>query len=214
MLASAWRYKRFHISVLLAWGALGVLGGLLLGQYHSVPLPHVVVWLAVITIASTLHSRRWFACVVVLVAGLMLGIIRGSQYLSEVSRLDSFTGETITISGRISQDPVQQNESGLWQAQLNNISVDGKSFAGEIYATIISDEILHRNNLVTIQSKVTEGFGSFRLALYRAESISVVSNEDVFLTTRNKFAEGVRRVIPEPEASLGLEALATERFSY
>lgn len=211
MLASAWRYKRFHISVLLAWGALGILAGLLLGQYVAVPLSHIVVWLAVLAIASTLHSRRWFACLIVLVAGLTLGIIRGSQYLNEVSRLDSFTGKTITLSGRISQDPVQQNESGLWQAQLNNIFVDGKSFAGEIYATIVSDENFQRNNLVTIQSKVTEGFGNFRLALYRAELINAVSDEDVFLTTRNKFAEGVRRVVPEPEASLGLGFVVGQR---
>ena len=204
MLASSWQYKRFHISVLLTWLALGVLGGLFFGQYSTLPLPSVVVWLATLVIVSMLHSRRWFACIAVLIAGLTLGIIRGSHYLHETSQLDSFVGKTIILKGELSQDPVQQDESGLWQAQLNNISVDGKSFAGEIYATILSDETLQRNNLVTIQSKATAGFGSFRLTLYRAELKDLTTNEDVFLTTRNIFAEGVRHVVPEPEASLGL----------
>lgn len=203
-LPSAWRNKRYHISYLLAWLSAGLLLGIFLGQF--IRPSYVVLWLVILAIFIfvSLWSQRWYACVIIVLAGVGLGLLRGSLFFQEVTLLDDLVGQKTILSGNISQDPVLTNGSNVWRVQLKDIQVGDTKNAGEIYATVISDQILKRGDSIKVAGKAGGGFGNFRLSMYRSELVDLKRPSDPFLDARDKFAEGVKRVVPEPEASLGL----------
>lgn len=203
MLPSAWRYKQFHISYLLSWLGLGVLGGIMLGQVWSGPIA-VTVPIAVALLVGSFRSRRWQACVLVVVGGLLLGTVRASTFSEQLRSLDVYVGQTVTLQGSLSQDPVQKGDTTLWQVQLHKVMIGNTSHVGEVYATVASDEVLRRGDRVEIRAKAGDGFGNFQLSFYRAELVYHQRAQDIFLDARDRFAEAVRSVMPEPEASLGL----------
>ncbi len=178
--------------------------GLVLAKVVTFPIHWIFLVAAILTAVSAIRSRRWYACVLIAIVGIVIGLARGTGYAVSLSQLSHHVGSNVVLVARISQDPLQKEGTTQWQTQLNHIQILDKMYSGEVYATIVSDEKLQRGDIVTIQSKATEGFGSFQLAMYRAELLDHVRNKDVFITSRDIFAEGTRRVMPEPEASLGL----------
>lgn len=201
---NSWRYKRFHVSYLLTWLSAGLLIGLFMGRYVQFSAVWSCIVLAMLFTAVSLKSRRWYACIVIAIAGILVGLLRGSLFEQDLHGLDKIVGKQVTIVGKITQDPTLKNGSNLWQAEIDNIRLEEVARAGMVYATIVSDETLKRGDTVTISGKALVGFGSFQVSLYRATLLHIERPNDVFLTARDGFAEAVRRVMPEPEASLGL----------
>lgn len=210
-LPAAWRRKRYHLSYLLAWLAAGLLFGVYLGQFFKVSGVATLALVALCFVVISFRSRRWYACFIILLAGVGLGLLRGSVFFQNTSLLDNFVQQKIVIAGSISQDPVLTNGSNTWRVQLGDIRVKGLQNNGEIYATVVSDEALKRGDNITISGKAIKGFGNFRLAFYRAELLDIKRPDDPFLAARDKFADGVKKVVPEPEASLGLGFLVGQK---
>lgn len=204
MLPSVWRYKRFHSSHLLAWTALGILVGLAMAQVVHLSVSAVLVVVMLAVLVGALRSRRWLACVFAVAVGCVVGLARGAEYQQRLQLLDVYVGQTVTLQGLLSQDPVLQNGADVWQVQLNRLSIGGQQYIGEVYATVVSDQALRRGDSVAVIAKANAGFGNFRLSLYRAELVSFHRDQNVFLELRDAFAAAVRIVMPEPEASLGL----------
>lgn len=204
MLPATWRYKRFHISYLLSWLGLGLLVGLIVGKFAPLFAGWFIAAIALTLAMASLRSRRWYACVFIVVSGMLLGYLRGATFAYSLHAFDGYSGASVTIVGKIEQDPVLKEGSNVWQAELSDIRIENKYLSGGIYATIVSDEALKRGDTVTISGKVLDGFGSFQASLYRAQLQHVSRPNDPFLAARDSFAEAVRRVMPEPEASLGL----------
>lgn len=204
MLPATWRYKRFHVSYLLSWLGFGLLLGLLAGRFIPIFAEWFALVLALVLVLASLKSRRWYACVIIVIAGMLLGYLRGALFAQDLRGFDSYIGTKTTLVGKIEQDPVLKEGSNVWQAELGDIRIEDTSLSGGVYATIVSDEMLKRGDMVAISGKVLEGFGSFQASLYRAELVHVIRPNDPFLAARDSFAEAVRRVMPEPEASLGL----------
>lgn len=211
MIAS-WQYRRFHVSYLIAWTTVGVLTGVWAGQY----VQNISPWVLIVAIAAGLgafRSRRWYACVVVLIVGGLCGLMRGSSYAQELGAVTRLQGTSVVLQAVITQDPVQQGDAPIWKVQASALNYHDTALAGEVYATVLSDTPLLRGDKLTLQGKVTDGFGSFQIAMYRAELLKVQHSEDIFLKIRDIFAQSVRRVLPEPEASLGVGFVVGQKSS-
>lgn len=208
-----WRYKRFHASVLLSWLALGLLTGVYFGQYFSVVLPLVAIAAVMLCVVVSLRSRRWYACCIVILSGCFIGITRGSDFSRQLHSIDWYVGHTVVLSGVITQDPILKNGSSTWQVQLDSLQVGSTNYVGEAYATVLTDETLKRGDNLTISGRALQGFGSFSLSFFRAEVIEISRQNDPFLELRDKFGESVKKVMPEPEASLGLGFLLGQKSS-
>lgn len=204
MLPKTWRYKRYHVSYLFAWLCLGLLFGLLVGRFVHVSLVWLIGVLALVLIVASLKSRRWYACLIIIIAGGLLGSLRGSLFAQELRAFNGYIGKQVTVVGKVAQDPVLKSGSNMWQTEIESVQINNKSLAGSMYATIIGDETLKRGDVVTVSGKLLDGFGSFQASLYRATLRHVARPNDPFLAARDSFAEAVRKVMPEPEASLGL----------
>lgn len=204
MLPSSWRYKRFHISYVITWCAFGVLIGLLVGQWVTLPYTLLSSCIALLLVVGAVRSRRLSACIVITVAGMLIGLARGSEYQIQLEKTDAYAGQTIQVAGIVSQDPTIQNQGDAWNMQLSDIRINETPMRGEIYVTATSENALRRGDVVVVRAKASEGFGSFRLSLYRAIILETARPQNNFLDIRDSFAASVRAMMPEPEASLGI----------
>ena len=206
-----WRYARFHSSVILAWLALGILVGILLVLWWPVRLPMVWLLPVLVVAIAIFRSRRWYAVVLAIVCGVMIGIIRSGDFAADVHQLSELVNSRQTIVATISQDPTNDDLPSVWKTQLGRVEIGGRRYTGEIYATILSEDALQRGDKVQISGTLREGFGSFALTLRRATLDNRWPSQDVFLQFRNSFAASVKRVVPEPEAALGLGFLVGQK---
>ncbi|NCU30818.1 ComEC family competence protein [Candidatus Saccharibacteria bacterium] len=207
-----WRYARFHGSVMLAWLAFGVLIGLMVGIW--LPFSSLSwVWLlpVMMILVGAFRSRRWFAVILVIACGVVFGVVRASGFAEELRELEALRDTKQTIVARISQDPTNNDLPNVWQTQLSSVRVGSDKYTGEIFATVLSEKLLRRGDEVRISGMLREGFGSFAVTMYRANLEEVLPSNDKLLDFRNSFGEAVRRVVPEPEASLGLGFLVGQK---
>lgn len=160
---------------------------------------------------GVLRSRRWFAVVLAVVCGVAIGAVRASGFTQELSKLETMRDTKQTVTAQITQDPTNDDLPNLWQTQLSSVRINSEEYVGEIYATVLSEQPLRRGDVVQISGILREGFGSFSLTMYRASLDDMSTSEDVLLDFRNSFGEAVRRVVPEPEASLGLGFLVGQK---
>lgn len=208
-----WRYARFHSSVLLAWLALGVLLGLLGALWVAVKIPAWAVTPVALVLVGSFRSRRVWSIGLVVICGLMLGVWRGGNFAGDVGQLAEYENTRHSFSGVVSQDPTNDELPNVWQTQLGNITIGGQKFTGEIYATILSEQPLQRGDTVSATGTFREGFGSFVLTVRRADLDRLEPGGDKFLAFRNSFGDAVKKVVPEPEASLGLGFLVGQKSS-
>jgi len=206
----AYRYKRFHMSILYGWFAFGVLLGLVVGRI--VPEMGQVLWciagLSLLPVA--IRYRRWWACIIVFFAGLLVGGQRGASEMMHLQTYDNFIGRTVRLSGTISDDP-QPDQRGLTVFSLARINIEGISLHGKVYVTTTSNLTLKRGDAVEIRAKVKSGFGSYTATVNYATVLAANSGATPIRDVRDHFSKGVRATVNEPEASLGVGFVVGQR---
>lgn len=203
------RYRRFHISYLIGWLALGVCGGLLSAKYLSI---HADVWWLVIAVVigmGAVRSRNFGAVGLIIFSGVLIGVERGSSFLVQLEPYRQFVGSEISVQGVVAVDPQLTKRSDM-RLDINSVVVNGSDLPGELYVTTAGADI-KRGDLVKLGGKASEGFGSYQLSIYQAEMKSVTRSDDIVRDVRERFGSGVRAVVEEPEASLGLGFVVGQR---
>jgi competence protein ComEC len=195
-----------HISWRLSALALGFLSGavgslaLSPGALYRVD----VLALGICLMLIGLFKKSLVGVFLCLFAGIALGFFRASGELSHYGTWSLYTGSEVRLSGVVEQDP-SIDVDGDTQFKLTSVSIDGQNLSGAIWVSTSDTRVIKRSDTVTIEGLLTKGFGTLPAALYRARIVSVVqtSQQDRGLVLRDSFATSVRKVINEPEASLG-----------
>lgn len=205
------RYRRFHVSYLLGWLAAGICAGLLLARYAD--LSAGTAWLSVAAALAVggLRNRRAGAIMAVTVAGMLIGLVRGSDFLRQLSGYETVIGQSVMMAGRVMADP-GESSGGQMRLELGAVTIDGRPLPGEVYVTVRRSD-LKRGDTVRVSADIREGFGSYQAAAYRADVREVQRPPDAIRDVREHFGASVRQVVSEPEASLGLGFVVGQRSS-
>lgn len=206
----SWRYKRFHASYLLGWLAVGILLGLVLGKLWPIAASWVVLASGLVLLPSALRSRRWWAAIFMVIAGLVIGWQRGTSEAIALQSYDRWLDETVVVNGTIMDDP-GYGKHGDQQMKLSNVTVNGQPMPGSIFASTTSFLDIKRNDRVTMQGKLDEGFASYAATLRFATLTTATDGATPIRELRDSFAAGVRNGVPEPEASLGVGFVVGQR---
>lgn len=147
-----------------------------------------------------------------LLAGVIIGNYRIHSELISNTSFTNLTGQTITLSGKIAEDP--DVSPGQVKLRLSNLKIVENSvekfevpLAGMVYAQLSDPHFkLERSDEIIIQGQVGSGFGVFVATFYRPELLDVTRSEtgDIFARLKTWFAERVRHFIVSPAADLGL----------
>lgn len=209
-----WKLKQpVHVSWLLAITCVGIIVGVIGAQQVSDWFSSVS-WMigGTIIVAGGLWRRRVYMLPPLLIAGLLIGLWRGSIDQRELMPYHRLIGHHVSVTGVVSEDTDlgKDNETLL---RLYKLRVDSHPLAGNLWVSTKTSLSIKRSDEVTVRGRLSKGFGSFAATLYQAklEQVKRPHPGDVALQLRDGFSEKVRTVIPEPEASLGLGYLLGQR---
>jgi len=163
-------------------------------------------------LVGLLFFRSLWAMGVACVLGGIWGLSYGSLHL--VSR-DIYThtyGKTLSIVGKVKED-ISKSTSGSYSLQLDSIRINEVKFPGNVLAVSRSTGGALRGDYIYFEGKVGPGFASFPavISVQKIHTVERLQFGDIGRVVRDEFAEKVRRVIPEPQASLGIGFLTGQK---
>lgn len=227
--------RPFHPSWSFYTLVFGVIGGIICGVIAEQVFITGILWLVfsfIIIIVSLRHPCLLTASIVFLV-GFLLGNFRTSFELSGKTFAQSLTNQLVTVAGNLSEDPDDSSGNivirlhhlrfylgeepmeNLWKTTGQTVENSLQNFtesdsftptSGTLYVTISSRVELERSDLVLLQGKLSEGFGTFVGKMSRPEVIAIERSDpgDIFAQFKHWFSDTVRQFIPSPEVDLGL----------
>lgn len=207
---TAWRYKRFHVSYLLAWLAAGLLIGLLFGRNVLLGSDTLLLFVCFVLVLGAMRSQRWWAVLALVLAGIGFGLLRSSDVSSGYAAYQPHFEKVVTIRGVMSGD-AQTAAGGRQKITLARVVIDGRSYPGEVFVTVFGKDELKRGDTVSVRGKLREGFAAYGASISAGEVLSVARGNDVVRDIREKFASVVRLLVMEPMASLGLGFVVGQR---
>ncbi len=205
-----WRLQQpIHVSVNIAV----VSATFVIGVWLSLAVP-VPIWFGGVALPFLFpgfYKARLYSIPLVGMAGLLIGLGYGAAALGDRSAYVYFIGQPVTVVGRVKEDP-SLNSSRQLSLQLDEIKIEGQVLPGTMLVSVSSGDI-KRGDYVTVRSTMRPGFGSFPASMGRATIISIKRPVpgDVGRVVRDWFADEVRSVIPEPQASLGVGFLTGQK---
>lgn len=207
-------FRHVHTSWILAAASVGIFCGIVLARLLPLGLFSSWSWLLLgfILAGFTLRKAKAWLVVVAIIAGIFVGLWRGSTELVDYSYYQQLYGANVQIEGKISED-VDKNKRNQLVLRLTDVTVKDVSLGGKLWVTTSTDIDIQRSDHITIEGKVAEGFGTFMGTMYNAEIVAAYREEpgDVALTARQWFADGVSVATNEPQTSLGLGYLLGQR---
>lgn len=207
---AAWRYKSFHESYLLAWLAAGLLLGLFAGHSVSVSWNTGYLLIGMVLLLGAFRSRRWWAFVAVLFAGLSFGLLRGADVTTQYQTYNALIDTKATLTGVMTGDAQKVNDSQK-RITLGAVTIDSQRYPGEVFVTLYSSQELKRGDTVTVSGIMHGPFASFGATLSGAKVVGVERHPMIIRDIRERFAETIRKLIVEPMASLGLGFVVGQR---
>ncbi|MCA9334885.1 ComEC/Rec2 family competence protein [Candidatus Saccharibacteria bacterium] len=210
-----WQLRRFiHQSWLIALVSVGIVLGVIMVPFVKQALFGDVIWLmaGVSLAAMVLWRKSVYLVPFMILAGVLIGLWRGSVLQSQLAGYEALFGETVSMQGTVVDD-VDTGRRGELYMRLDQLVVNNSPMAGRMWVSARTNASIKRGDYVGVRGVVSEGFGSFGAVIYRAELEKWQRPEpgDVARQVRDWFADKIRLGISEPQASLGLGYLLGQK---
>ena len=205
------RAAKVHISWCIAIGCFCFVVGVWLSTYLRLDSV-VLIGGSGSVVGFCLWWKRVYILPILVIGSLGIGVGYGSISLGKLEVYTPLIGSTVTLSGRVKEDPVLNSKRAL-VVQLDSIVVDSYQLPGSVYASLLGKPDVLRGDTVRIEGVFTEGFGTFAGVMYTAKLGEVIRPQpgDLGRVVRDWFATAVRTAIPEPQASLGIGYLTGQK---
>lgn len=205
---------RMHVSWLIAVSSLGVFGGVLIAGTPFGRLFLSISWLLTgiaLCLFSYVRQRR-FVIMFAVLGGLLIGLWRGAIEQSALGDYQQLIDKQVQLSGVVSED-ADTNKRGDTVLRLKQVRYGNHELTGMLWVTVDKSSQIQRSDRVTIEGKLTDGFGTFAASMYDGSVKNIVRGDDKALGVRDWFTGYVRRAISEPQSSLGIGYLVGQRRS-
>lgn len=227
--------RPFHPSWSFYTLVFGVICGIVFGIATEQTLITGMFWilLGIVIIILCLRHACLLTVGIIFLAGFLLGNLRTSFELSDKTFAQNLAGHTIIVAGNLSEDPDDSSGNivirlqnlrfytssepveNLWKSSDKTVENSVQNFinseyftatSGTLYITISTKIELERSDLVLLQGKLDDGFGTFIGKMSRPEVIAIERSEpgDIFAKFKHWFSDIVKQLIPSPEVDLGL----------
>lgn len=203
--------RKIHLSWLIALFCLAFVVGVWAALYVKI-VPDWLWPVATVVTATSFWLKRGVLLPFVAAAAWCIGLQHGSINLGDLSVYEELVGEPVELSARVKEDP-SRNARGQLAMQLDSIKLGDHTLPGSIWAAITTKSDIKRGDIVDVRGVVGEGFGNFPASLPDSHLLALTrpSPGDVGRVIRDWFADAVRLVIPEPQASLGIGFLTGQK---
>lgn len=211
-MVAANKIHRFYLNFVFCSSILGgfVLAGLL--EISNFAQNSWLILSLALVIFSFVIARK-YTLILVILAGILLSFWRFSIFKNEQLKVEKFVGSEILLTGKIVEDPDLNREKGEISLKIDILEISGRKMNGRVFAKIKTSKTVRRSDEITLRGKMTDGFGGFSGALFRANVVKITPKLDFVRDFRDFFVEKVRKIIPSPESDLGLGYLLGQKNS-
>lgn len=196
--------KRVHTSWFIALLSGGVVVGTICAQYVS-PTPSSWLYIGLALASLGLWRHKAYALPFIFIAGTLFGLWRGGGSIQLLQPYAAIIGHEVSVQGTVDEDPDLDKNNQLI-LQLSSMKIDAHELAGSVWVSASKRMDIKRGDSITAEGKLSNGFGNISASMYRANVTKVERPVpgDVAGHVRDWFVSGVRKAVPEPEASLGI----------
>lgn len=209
-----WLRREAHISWFIAAVSLGIVAGTALCLVvANEALAHgewFVVAAGFFGIALIKRLRVFIG--LALVAGLLVGLTRGSLVERQFAQYQPFYGKVARLQGKVVED-VSYGSHGDQRLRVGNVQLNNTRLSGEVWISLSAPGDVKRGDHVVLQGLLKEGFGNLQATMFRADLQDIIRPHpgDVGRVFRDWFTTGINRAIPEPQRSLGTGYLVGQK---
>ncbi len=216
-------FKPLHPS----WHFYAVIWGIIIGVVLSVVfnIAYSWEWFWLFIVACLLffifHFSSFFTLILAVLSGFIIANWRASPELLDQKVWQQLVGQTLTLTGKIDNDPdfssqgttLQLSDLCIWppgdlahDKTANNQLAKQNCLRGTLYVKLANQPELARSDYLTLQGKLSAGFGTFVGNFFRPNLISIDKIEfgDVFYQFKTSFANAINQFMPSPQSDLGL----------
>ncbi len=212
----SWRYflgKKLHSSFFIAWCAAAIIVGVVVAQLSGGTFANAAIFIsALVLLASIFSARRAWMVGLAIVAGLFLGLWRGGVEQQQLAVYRIYQVKTVIVSGTVNED-TSTSKQGQQTIVLGDISIADKRLPGKLWLSSPTSKKIQRSDRLSVEGKLKSGFGSFAASMSFAKVVSHAKGIDEARDVRDWFSTQIRKIISEPEASLGIGFLVGQRSS-
>ena len=206
-----WRLRRpIHSSWCIALACSGFVCGVAAALLAKLSFAWGIA--AIAALAYGFFIRNVYTLPFLFIGSIVLGVSYGSAHIAERSHYQVLVGSQVSIRGRVREDP-SRSPSGSTSLQLDSVSVDASPMPGAVFVSVRGSPGVKRGDVIEATGVAKPGFANFPISLSVTKLKSVVRSPtaDMGRVVRDWFADKVREVIPEPQASLGIGFLTGQK---
>lgn len=207
--------QRIHISWHIAALSIGVLGGVALaGVVNGIFAGFEWPVMAILLGSAAVISRARYMLLLMLVAGLLLGLWRGGGEQQALQWYESYYHTTVSIKGVVAED-TSYGSKGDQRFKVKEVRINDEPLAGTVWLSTNKELDIKRGDNIQATGLLQEGFGTIPAAMYRAtiHEIERPYPGDVGRRLRDWFAEGVENSMPSQHAQLALAFLVGQKLT-
>ena len=204
-------FRDIHQSYHVVGFCVGIVTGTILGLVFRVNYFASILWVlfVVLLLVFAYVRPKVFFVALALIAGMVLAFFRVSTELYGEEYIRQFVGKEVIVAGVVKGDP-NEDEKGI-KVKIDDLRFgnEEKAVQGNIYMTLKDDVDIRRMDTLVVEGKIMDGFGTYAGYVYHPKIRKIKRAEpgDFVLNIRNWFAERIKKILPEKEASLGLSYL-------
>ena len=204
--------SKIHPTWHFTFACLGIVVGIGLAAAWNGMDAAVWSFVGAALVAVAFWRRFAYLLVIALIGGMLLGLWRGSIDQQALTVYSQVFGQRVVVRGTVSGD-LDNNARGQLVMQLRDLKSGGAEIEGQLWVTTKARTDLRRSDQLTVEGKLTSGFGNFAGTIYDAKVSDAVRETpgDVGVTIRDNFSEKVRSSIDAPAADLGVGYLLGQK---
>lgn len=214
-LNQSWIRGRMHVSWHIAWASMGILLGAVIA-----PLTTNIFtgseWLIVAgcLLSVGLVKRLRYLAIIALIAGMLVGLWRGSAEYSSLKSYEPYYGKSVHVQGTVGED-TSFGPKGDQRIRIGKVNINGTYISGTIWVSTSSELEIKRGDNIKLSGVLGEGFGNIPASMFRAqvEDVQRPYPGDVGRRVRDWFGQGVGRAMPQDDAQFALAYLVGQKLT-
>lgn len=195
-------------------GCVALLIGVVVPQY-GITLDSPLFWAALLFIAAAVFRR--FALLMLVFASVgcfLIGMQRGATTVHQLQKYESLYDQEVILSGVVSDDVAVHEARHQQEFHLGSIRYHDTALIGRVQVRTFEDIRLSRGDAIVVRGVLHPSKGTTRQGHIRtAQIVRHVPTNSVLERFRQNFFGSVKRLLPEPQASLGLGYVVGLRVS-
>lgn len=210
-----WRrllWRRLNQTTVLMLGCAAFLLGLVVARRHIC----VSGWMVLPFVAAaavTLKRRTVAVAAIAILAGLLLGIWRGSAYLHALQPYRQLQKQKVSFVATADGDAVYNDKKQLafTVRDVDFVRPIHVHVPGSVKISGYGETMVFRGDRLEIEGQLYPTRGASQATVSFAKLHKIGGSSSPIDTLRRKFAAGLQSVLPEPLASFGLGLLVGQR---